>query len=423
MHFRFPSLLWMLTLLGCGRVNEIAAIDDAGTGSGGNAGTSSGGNGGSGSSGGSGGAAGTGTGGTGATTAQDLTHYHGCELPTGAIRFAAYKTDPARDLCFQVVVSNTSQQFDDIQVSPEEFNVESAHVWQDASTCGNWPATQTAVAAIGGSGTIELSPILTSPPQLDVDVTLEFPSLHSWVPASEPIKPGTLLPMGNDCASCSERISAYKTLLDETRQGVTAGAGACTSILRFGYESLELFAHAVQCGPFVGATESQALDSAETGLGMASGATLLSGSQADDQFVFRGIHATPIPEADGIGAAVSHPTGLLAFGVRMGWSSPGGVEFPTTWRLGAELGGGCPTPQMPSHSRGYDLNQSQSLPASEVDAVVARAFSTAMPQGIIDSWGLAGMDAVVLRYSPTLGFDAATAEYVILVNSLPIVVD
>jgi hypothetical protein len=423
MRFRFPSLLWMLTLLGCGRVNEIAAIDDAGTTSGGTAGTASGGNGGSGGSGSSGGTAGTGTGGTGATTAQDLTHYHGCELPTGAIRYGVYKTDPARDLCFQIVVSSTSVQFDDIQVSPEDFDVESAHVWQDASTCGNWPATETAVAAIGGSGTIEVSPILTSPPQLDVDVTLEFPPLRSWVPASEPVKPGKLLPLGYDCASCSERVSAYKTLLDQTRQAVSAGAGACTSLLRFDHETLELLAHAVQCGPFDAATESQALGTAQTGLGMAAGATLLSGSQADDQFVFRGTHATPFPEADGLGAAVSYPTGLLAFGVRMGWSSPGGVEVPTTWRPGSELGGGCPTPQLPSGARGYDLNQSTPLSPSEVDAVVAKAFSTAMPQGILDSWGLAGMDAVVLRYSPGLAFDATNAEYVILVNSQQIVVD
>lgn len=423
MRFRFPSLLWMLTLLGCGRVNEIAAIDDAGTASGGTSGSS--GNGGSAGSGGDGGAAGagSGSGGTGATTAVDLTHYHACELPTGALRYGVYKTDPARDLCFQVVVSSTSLQFDDIQVSPDDFNVESAHVWQGASTCGNWPATETAVAAIGGSGSIEVSPILTSPPKLDVDVTLEFPALPSWVPASEPVKPGKLLSLGYDCATCAERVSAYKTLVQDTLLAAGAGASACTSMLRFDYQSLELFAHAVQCGPFVGATESQARQTAQTMLGMAAGSTLLSGPLPEDQFVFRGTHATPIPEADGIGAAVSYKTGLLAFGVRLGWSSPGGVEYPTDWRLGSELGGGCPTPQLPNNPRGFDLNQSKPLPVGEVDAVVAKAFATAMPQGIIESWGFAGMDAVVLRYSPGLAFDATNAEYVILVNHSQVVVN
>src|SRR5688572_24568614 len=155
---RFSNLLWTLTLLACGKTSEIAAIDDAGGGSGG-ASDGGGGNGGStgGTAGNGGGVGGASTGGTGAGTAQDLTHYHGCELPTGAIRYAIYKADPTRDLCFQIVIASTSAPFHDIEVVPEDFGVEGAHVWQGASSCGNnWPVPSGAIAATGGTGKIEI---------------------------------------------------------------------------------------------------------------------------------------------------------------------------------------------------------------------------------------------------------------------------
>lgn len=422
MRSRFSSLLWMLTLVGCGRVNEIAAVDDAGTQTGGTGGNSGGGNAGTTGSGGSGGASGSGSGGTGATTAEDLSYYYGCDMPTGAIRFAIYKSDPVRDLCFQIVVSNVAQQFGEIQVTPDDYDVESAHVRQSAAECGITAEPVEAVNAIGGTGTIELSPILTNPPQLDVDVTLEFPQSKSWVPASEPIQPGKLLGMDPNCASCATRSHAYKTLVDQTRQS-SPNATVCTSMLRFAYQTLEPIAHAINCAPFAGVTESQALATAESALQIAPGAVSLAGSSSQDQFVFRGTSTEVIPEADKLGAAVSQHSGLLTFGVRLGWSNPGGVEFPTSWRPGTELGGGCPIVQQPVGSRGFDLNQATSLPTSEVDTVVAKAFSTAMPAGILESWGLAGMDAVVLRYSPQLGFDPTNAEYVVLVNHWQIVVN
>jgi hypothetical protein len=421
----FSSLLCLVTLLGCGRTSEIAAIDDAGAGgaTGGTGGVASGGSGGTAGSGGSGGTSTGGTsgsGGSGAGSAQDLRYFHGCELPTGAIRYGIYQPDPVRDLCFMLVVGSPNPTFADIEVV-EELGVENAYAWQGADTCGNFPPAAGAVDAIGGSGTVTFSPILVNPPLVTVDVTLEFPSGPSWLPASEKLQSGDEIALGFDCSSCNDRAGAYQSAIE---QAVTAGGGTgCTSLVRLDYAKLNVISHQLSCSGHDEVSEAEAEATAISALVMAPDPTVLTGADETEHFVFRGVHATPIPEADRLAAAVNQNNGNVSFGVRMGWTSPGGVEIPTNWLAGKELGGGCTSPSLPATRRGFALDAADAMLApSELDRVIAKAFSTAMSKGIDGAWGgVPHVDAVVLRYSPGLGFDEPAAEYVVIVNHAPIV--
>jgi len=421
---RFYTLLFAVGALACGRTSEIAADDGTG-GSAGSAGSSggSGGSSGAGASGGSGGSSGSagssgsgGSSGSAGSSGLDLTHYHSCELPTGALRYGVYKADPARDLCFLLVVGNQDPTFSAIQVSPSGLGVEGAHVWQGAATCGDYPQPATgAVSADGGTGTVSVTPSGT-PAEVELDVTLTFPQNQSWVPASEQLDPAGTIVAGFDCASCNQKADAYANLL-ETSTKPGGGPNGCTSVVRLDYATRTPLWHTVVCDILDPTNEATARATAEAMLDMMPGSSLLSGPSTD-QWLFRGPVNTAIPEGDRIVATVSARTGTLTFGGNSAWFGVGDAKHPTNYKPGSELGGGCPALARPA-ARGFTALENVKkveLDAAEVDQVMDTVWATALPQGIQSAWGHGAFDAMVVLYPKTLGFSPETSEYVVLVN-------
>ena len=120
----------------------------------------------------------------------------------------------------------------------------------------------------------------------------------------------------------------------------------------------------------------------------------------------------------GVGV-VNARNGLSVFGGSIIWAGIGEITYPSAWRPAADIGPDCipVVNALPPTARGIDLSAGQgSLEQSQVEAAVNRAWTTALPDGLLR--GHYVFDAMVLLYARRLGaFDPAAAEWIVLINS------
>jgi hypothetical protein len=127
--------------------------------------------------------------------------YSAQEIFTNLPRFAIFKADPARDVCFRLVVEMTGGGAPLGIATPAGWTVGMAEVTDHASDCvsgnGGFPAPPlgAAVSAIGGAGKIDFA---ASGPQCSVTVhaSLSFAKGAPFVPANEPLDVDLLLVNG-----------------------------------------------------------------------------------------------------------------------------------------------------------------------------------------------------------------------------------
>ena len=127
--------------------------------------------------------------------------YSGQEIFTNVPRFALFKADPARDVCFRLVLEMTGGGPPLGIATPPGWTVGMAEVTDHASDCvgGNngYPAPPIgkAVKATGGSGKIDFPP---NGPHCTVIIhaNLSFPPGAPFVPANEPLDADMLVVSG-----------------------------------------------------------------------------------------------------------------------------------------------------------------------------------------------------------------------------------
>lgn len=118
--------------------------------------------------------------------------YSAENLFTNVPRFAVFKADPARDLCFRLVLEADGGNSPLGIATPPGWTIGKAEVTDHASDCklvnGGFPPPPlgTAVQATGGVGTIAFSPNFP-PCDLTIHASLSFPKGAPWVPANEPL--------------------------------------------------------------------------------------------------------------------------------------------------------------------------------------------------------------------------------------------
>lgn len=136
-----------------------------------------------------------GTGGTGVTGGGAISTGGGgvvtaAWLPTNVPRFALFKADPERSLCFQVEVVEYIGSESGI-ATPPGWSVERMNVSAAVSDCDVshfFPGTpeSKAVIAKGGTGSILVDEV-NFPCEVTAHIKLTFEAAESWVPSSEPI--------------------------------------------------------------------------------------------------------------------------------------------------------------------------------------------------------------------------------------------
>jgi len=119
--------------------------------------------------------------------------YSAEDLFTNLPRFAVFKADPARDLCFRLVFEADGGSGPSLGImTPPGWALGAAEVTDHASDCklmnGGFPPPPigAAVQATGGSGKVNFS---TNFPQCDISIhaSLSFPKGAPWVPVNEPL--------------------------------------------------------------------------------------------------------------------------------------------------------------------------------------------------------------------------------------------
>ena len=148
----------------------------------------------SGTTGGGGTGGATSTGGGGVVTA--------AWLPTNAPRFAIFKADPERSLCFQMVVVGYIGSASGIE-TPPGWSVERMSVSPAVSDCDvshSFPGTpeSKAVTAKGGTGSILVDEV-NFPCEVTVHAKLTFESAEAWVPSSESIDADQVILLEGGC--------------------------------------------------------------------------------------------------------------------------------------------------------------------------------------------------------------------------------
>jgi hypothetical protein len=124
--------------------------------------------------------------------------YSGQEIFTNLSRFALFKADPARDLCFRIVLEMGGGSAVPGIATPAGWDVGMAEVTDHASDCastnGNFPAPPIgkSVKATGGKGTIDF-PANGPHCFVTVHASLSFPQSAPWVPANEPLDADMLM--------------------------------------------------------------------------------------------------------------------------------------------------------------------------------------------------------------------------------------
>ena len=122
--------------------------------------------------------------------------YSGQTIFTNVPRFAIFKADPGRDVCFRVIVEMLGGGAPLGITTPAGWSISKAEVTDHASDCvgGNngfpGPPLGAAVQATSGAGKIDFS----GPPcVVAIHANLSFPKGAPFVPASEPLDADSLL--------------------------------------------------------------------------------------------------------------------------------------------------------------------------------------------------------------------------------------
>lgn len=193
-----------------------------------------------------------------------------------------------------------------------------------------------------------------------------------------------------------------------------AGKGDCTTVVRAGYLSHAIASHAFVCGPHKSLDELQARAVANADSGYGSGKQV-AGFWPKDEWIF---YVSP-GDFGGV-SIVSARNGLSVFGASIVWMGTGKVLHPKAWST-APLGASCPKQPKPP-VRGFDLSaDAPPLAPEKIGLAMSLVWDTALPEALAKSGTV--LDAVVLLYAPSVGFtapggfDNASAEYVVLINS------
>lgn len=187
---------------------------------------------------------------------------------------------------------------------------------------------------------------------------------------------------------------------------------ACSTLVRFDFETLAPLGFSISCDRFIGATEAEAQATAAAATGYDS--TLLAGDATGVPFVFY-----DAPGDFGGTTVVSARTGLAIFGASIVWSGTGEITLPATWRPSAELGLGCTAIAVdpPPPSTSVDLAQGQAAVApAAFAAALAQSEQTAVASGLLAAHYI--FERMVLLYPRTVGaFDPARAEWIVILES------
>lgn len=144
-----------------------------------------------------------GSSGDGGAPPQEEAIYSAEYLPTGALRFAVYKTVPARDVCVIIVVGQLGGEGPfDVDVEPDNWLVESIHVLRGITECGPgstlaWPPGEHAVIASAAEGEISMRPA-DFPCHVELDLNAHFPLGQPWAEPNERFEGGVQLEGGCD---------------------------------------------------------------------------------------------------------------------------------------------------------------------------------------------------------------------------------
>lgn len=110
--------------------------------------------------------------------------YSACQLIGGYDRLFVFRADSSRGTCTRLVLASPAS-FSAIPLTvPQGWGVQEAAISNQASDCGKSVPSGSAVAANGGTGTVDWMPPQGFPSQLAAHATLTFPQ-SGWVPATD----------------------------------------------------------------------------------------------------------------------------------------------------------------------------------------------------------------------------------------------
>lgn len=205
--------------------------------------------------------------------------------------------------------------------------------------------------------------------------------------------------------------SAECTAAAEAITSQTSGVQTCTSVVRLDYQSFEIKGYHIVCSADGATTEDAARATAQADTGFGQNATLLSGPNPTDEWVF---FQSP-GDFGGVGVVAARH-GKTVFGGGVVWSGHGEITYPAAFEPASDLASGCANMTPEPSARGWDLEQEMALTDAEVKAALDVVWQTALPDGL--QGGGYVFDAVVLLYPPTVGvLDPTTAEWIVMVNS------
>ncbi len=192
------NLLFAILLAACGGESDSDSTPKLSGGSGGQAGsvavggmtatdgaTQTGGTGGTAAAGGSGQ-----VGGAGGHADSGTIEYRGCELATGAVRFAVTKTNAAGGACTILVFVYQGGAPDPLVQLPDQWTLESAVTTSDVTNCKPGGAASK-VSASTASGTASWTPSgkpSAVPKTIDLDLELGFPPSATWLSGKDVLK-------------------------------------------------------------------------------------------------------------------------------------------------------------------------------------------------------------------------------------------
>jgi len=122
--------------------------------------------------------------------------YQARNISGGLDRLALTKRDPARDVCFRIILVDAPTYPSILPLDvPPPWKVERATVHRGVPSCHDQAPPSQGIAATAGSGRITWMPTLGSPCRLDVDVTMSFPP-QPGIPTTELLVVRDLRPPG-----------------------------------------------------------------------------------------------------------------------------------------------------------------------------------------------------------------------------------
>ncbi len=189
--------------------------------------------------------------------------------------------------------------------------------------------------------------------------------------------------------------------------------GACTAVLRLGYERREIRGFQIFCDRYRPVDEAKARECAGLDAGLGKAASLLADPEATGHFLFQ-----ELEKSRGTVVAVSGHTGLTVFGGVLELGGGGAIVYPNLWRSSRALGSGCKSNAQGGKIEkqiGYDLIRGTSLAEKEVSVVTEAILDTALPEAF--RRGGYVFESVVLLYAPVLGkLDPASSEWIVLLG-------